>query len=428
MTNTIVYYYRFICQVKTWILQLVDKEILKNSVFFEFAVRIIVKKEGCLMPRKGENIYKRKDGRWEGRYIKGRTTDGKARYGYVYGKAYREVKAKLNGSSNTDYTLGVVNPETYYENTLLKEIAESWFASIQSQIKESTKIKYHNLLNVYLLPELGELTLTDLTRERIEAYCYKLQQKGGIRGKGLSAKTVSDILVLLRNILRFAVERGKIPACDARSIQVRGTSKEMRVLSRAEQERLCRQIYSDLNAKNIGILICLFTGLRVGEICALRWEDISISEKTIHVHQTMQRIHNDDDSGPKSKVIVTTPKSRCSIRTIPIPDDIASVIIDFRQSKNGYFLTGQENKYIEPRTMQNHFKRLLKKCAIDSSNFHALRHTFATRCVELGFDVKTLSEILGHASVNITMNRYVHPSMELKRENMQRLTSLIAVK
>ena len=142
----------------------------------------------------------------------------------------------------------------------------------------------------------------------------------------------------------------------------------------------------------------------------------------------MQRIQNDDDSGPKSKVIVTTPKSRCSIRTIPIPDDIASVIIDFRQSKNGYFLTGQENKYIEPRTMQNHFKRLLKKCAIDSSNFHALRHTFATRCVELGFDVKTLSEILGHASVNITMNRYVHPSMELKRENMQRLTSLIAVK
>lgn len=199
------------------------------------------------------------------------------------------------------------------------------------------------------------------------------------------------------------------------------------MFNRTEQSRLCQYLYANLNAPNLGILICLFTGLRLGEICALRWEDISLSERTIHVHQTMQRIQTGCAAGPRTKVIVTTPKSPCSIRTIPLPDDIAAVIAGVRSSAIGYFLTGREDQSIEPRTMQNHFKRVLNACAIDTANYHTLRHTFATRCVELGFDVKTLSEILGHASINITMNRYVHPSMELKRENMQRLSVLIAV-
>ena len=126
-----------------------------------------------------------------------------------------------------------------------------------------------------------------------------------------------------------------------------------------------------------------------------------------------------------------TPKSQCSIRTIPLPDELVQVIhslIMDRPAVSGYFLTGSDTKWIEPRTMQNHFKRLLKRCEIEDANYHALRHTFATRCVELGFDVKSLSEILGHASVNITMNRYVHPSMRLKEENMQRLSELLAVR
>ena len=179
---------------------------------------------------------------------------------------------------------------------------------------------------------------------------------------------------------------------------------------------------------NIGILVCLFTGLRVGEICALRWEDISISDKTIHVHHTLQRIQNRSGEGAKTRIVITTPKSRCSIRLIPIPDALIRLLVLYRETSSGYFLTNNKNKYVEPRIMQNHFKKVLKENAIAPANYHALRHTFATRCIEVGFDIKSLSEILGHASVNITMNRYVHPSMELKKENMQKLSSLLAVK
>ena len=378
------------------------------------------------MPRKGENIYKRKDGRWEGRYIKGRTSDGKAQYGYLYAKTYREVKAKRRCFLDALQTPALAGPQTCHDVTV-GEVSEGWFLSIRPQLKESTRVKYQNLLKSYLLPTLGELPLTRLTHNCIEAYCNELLLKGGAKGKGLSAKTVSDVLILLRSILRFAAERGYALACDARSIQIKIQPKEMRVFNRTEQSRLCQYLYANLNAPNLGILICLFTGLRLGEICALRWEDISLSERTIHVHQTMQRIQTGCAAGPRTKVIVTTPKSPCSIRTIPLPDDIAAVIAGVRSSAIGYFLTGREDQSIEPRTMQNHFKRVLNACAIDTANYHTLRHTFATRCVELGFDVKTLSEILGHASINITMNRYVHPSMELKRENMQRLSVLIAV-
>ena len=201
----------------------------------------------------------------------------------------------------------------------------------------------------------------------------------------------------------------------------------MSVFTNSEQERLCEYLSLNLNHYNIGILLCLFTGIRIGELCALRWEDISISERTIYIHQTMQRIQRKNDD-KKTIIHISTPKSQCSIRTIPIPDNLIEMIIQFSTLQSGYFLTENDSKFVEPRTLQNHFKKVLREIDITDKNFHSLRHTFATRCVELGFDVKSLSEILGHASVNITMNRYVHPSLELKRENMQRLSDLIAVK
>lgn len=382
------------------------------------------------MPRKGENIYKRKDGRWEGRYIKDRTPGGKALYGYVYAKSYREVKSKMSCMALPEAKMA---SETAYRadaggSILMNAIAKDWLLTIRPQIKESTYVKYRNILNAYILPEMGEVPLSHMTHGYIEAYCSRLLSSGGERGTGLSAKTVTDILNLLRSLLRYASRTGKTPPCDGSSVQIKNTPKEMRVFSRSEQDSLCRYLYDNPGAVNMGILVCLFTGLRVGEICALRWEDVSLSERTIQVRSTMQRIQADNVSGPKTKIIITAPKSACSARTIPIPDELASFLNDLYPSASGYFLTGCEDKFVEPRTMQNHFKRVLKDCGIRSANYHALRHTFATRCVELGFDVKSLSEILGHASVSITMNRYVHPSMELKRNNMQRLSALITVK
>ncbi len=378
------------------------------------------------MPRKGENIYKRKDGRWEGRYIKSRTQTGKAAYGYVYAKTYREVKAKLADRRSLKSEFTSVK-QTEAETRNFEAVAREWFASITTQVKESTSNKYWNLLNLYILPQSGKKDLLEITYDHIWEQCNRLLETGGQNGTGLSTKTVSDILSLIRSILRFASQKGKAIACDIHAVHIKHQSKEMRVLSRSEQEKLCQYLYSELDPHNIGILLCLFTGLRVGEVCALRWEDVSFAEKTLHVHQTLQRIQNRDHTGAKTRVVVTRPKSVCSIRTIPIPDTLA-VLLASHKSSPGYILTNHEQKYMEPRTLQNHFKKALQKSGIEPANYHALRHTFATRCIEFGFDVKSLSEILGHASVNITMNRYVHPSMELKKENMQRLSSLLAVK
>ena len=198
-------------------------------------------------------------------------------------------------------------------------------------------------------------------------------------------------------------------------------------MTATEQKQLQQYLYNNLSDRNLGILVCLFTGIRIGEICALKWDDISFTEKHIKIQRTMQRIQCDEDER-KTKIIITTPKSKCSLRTIPLPDIVIERIEKDFQNREGYVLTGQKDIFVEPRTMQNHFKRVLEECKIRNVNYHVLRHTFATRCIELGFDIKSLSEILGHASVNITMNRYVHPSMELKRENMNKLNDLFTVK
>lgn len=382
------------------------------------------------MPRKGENIYKRSDGRWEARYIKQRTPEGKAVYGYVYAKSYKEVKSKLkiHCGSTQAYASSPLISHSDVEAETFKHIADEWYTSIIPHVKESTGNKYGNLLNSYIIPTFGQFSLNELSYEIIEARSNQLLLSGGKHGTGLSPKTVSDILSVIRNILKFTAKKGTQLLCDISSIQIKRCAKEMRVLSRREQDRLCQYLYSDLNACNIGILVCLFTGIRIGELCALRWEDISVSEQTIHIHQTMQRVQDKSGAAKKTKIIITAPKSACSVRTIPIPDNLAEIITAYKTTNIGYFLTNSTEHYIEPRTMQNKFKNALKQSAIYSANFHALRHTFATRCVELGFDVKSLSEILGHASVNITMNRYVHPSLELKKENMQRLSTLFAVK
>lgn len=384
------------------------------------------------MPKKGENIYKRKDGRWEGRYIKSRTSDGKGVYGYVYAGTYREVKTKLiTALVNRKAVNAEAAPSSQVDpSEQFGSVATKWLENIKPQVKESTYNKYQNLLESYILPEIGDALLCGLTKDFVKSHCDKLLLYGGQRNTGLSPKTVSDVLSVIRSVLHFAAEMGKPVSFDVQSIRIKQSAPQMRVLSRSEQDRLFQYLSSDLNAANIGILVCLFTGLRIGEVCALQWEDISLSDQIIHVHHTMQRIQNkqETESATKTRVIVTTPKSSCSIRTIPIPDILTEYIVKHQTSDTGYFLTNSCQRYMEPRVLQARFKQILKKCSVEPANYHSLRHTFATRCIELGFDVKSLSEILGHASVNITMNRYVHPSIELKRENMQKLSDLIAVK
>lgn len=378
------------------------------------------------MSRKGESIFKRKDGRWEGRYIKSRNLKGKAIYGYVYGNSYGQARKKLRQKAAGIELSTQKLPEQISITMTFGALAERWLCSKYTNVKESTYIKYRNLLHRYIIPRLGTILVLRISVDTLQEYYHWLLNDAGEKKQGLSAKTASDVFSVVRSVLRYARVQ-KIPvSCTGTEISIRSIHRDLCILSAGEQERLVKYLVSHLSERNLGILLCLYTGVRLGELCALRWEDISEREETIYIHQTMQRLQLVEREKKKTEVIVTAPKTQCSIRLIPIPLALQPLLNEFR-TEGGYVLTGTE-AYVEPRTMENHFKRILKQVGLSNVNFHCLRHTFATRCVEVGCDIKTLSEILGHANIGITMNRYVHPTMQMKRENMERLSSLFLVR
>ena len=277
------------------------------------------------MPRKGENIYKRKDGRWEGRYIKSRDILGRAKYGYVYGKSYREAKQKqhnalmkLNDSLDTED-----NKVISYECNI-KTLSDYWLVTIKPQIKQSTFNKYNNLLVSYILPYLGDININNLSVDKLYEWCNYLLEKGGKKESGISAKTVSDALSLIRRIICYAVSRGYKTLCTGKELSINQPSKEINVLTQSEQDILCRYLYAHQSERNVGILLSLFSGLRIGELCALEWSDISLECGTIYIHQNIQRIQIKESSGKKTEIVITTPKSQCSIRTIPIGSPVKS--------------------------------------------------------------------------------------------------------
>lgn len=377
------------------------------------------------MPRKGENIYKRKDGRWEGRYIKSRNGK-KAIYGYVYAKSYSEVKRKLNLKR-----IETVQEEDKLSKPLQKDmsfatISDFWLMSIKSLVKESTWIKYRNTLNCQIIPRIGMKNISAIGYETVFGICSDMLSSGRNAGEGLSSKTVSDALSIIKAIIKYADRMNFITDRTALDVSVKLKSSKLRVFSHVEEQLLFEYLSKELDYTNLGILICMFTGIRIGELCSLTWEDISLESNTIHIHRTMQRIQTPGGLN-KTKVLITEPKSQCSIREIPITKTLRD-FLELYQYDKGYVLTGKRDIFVEPRTMQNRYKTILKICGISNANFHTLRHTFATQCIEVGFDIKSLSEILGHANVNITLNRYVHPSMELKQKNMDKLSCLYAVK
>lgn len=376
------------------------------------------------MPRKGENIYKRKDGRWEGRYIKGHKLDGKAAYGYVYGHTYKETKEKLN-LAISDKTNKNIQPK---DSAIFSDIAQRWLSSQKNRVKESTFNKYSNLLALYICPYIGNIRMDRIKYDDVHRLCDELLTQGGKKGEGLSSKTVSDVMSVVRNIMRYSLQIGISHSFDMQLIRVKQSTHELRVLSQSEINTLYSHLTMDPSPCDIGILICLLTGLRIGEVCALCWEDISFEDHTISVHGTMQRIQDKTDSEQKTKVVITSPKSASGKRIIPLPNNLEEILNSMKSDKSGFVLSVNGTGYTEPRVLQYHFKKITNQLGLQQVNFHALRHTFATRCIEIGFDVKSLSEILGHSSVSITMNRYVHPSLNLKYENMQRLSALFSVK
>ena len=377
------------------------------------------------MAKTGENIYKRKDGKWEGRYIKERV-NGKIHYGYVFADSLEEAREKRR------YAMEGLNLQGTDADTgekaagcFLTDVAGEWFDDLRPQLKESSRVKYRNILNSYILPEFGTHIISGITAVEVNSYVMRLLDTGGMKGQGLSPKTTTGILSVLKLIMDYARQVKGLSTVCLDGITVKQTQKVLRILSMQEQNRLDSYLRDNPSPRNMGIIVCLYSGIRLGEICALKWGDILADEEAVYIQNTMLRLQTDDDPDHKTKIIITRPKSECSIRRIPLPDEIYRLISAERKSDDAYFLTGLDNLYVEPRTMENHFKSVINSCGVDDANFHALRHTFATRCVELGFDIKSLSEILGHASVSITLNRYVHPSMATKKRNMNRLSEIM---
>ncbi len=371
------------------------------------------------MSRKGENIYKRKDGRWEARYIYTYDAVGKAQYKYLYAPTYTEVKAKLlsHHTSNSKNCKVTRNKETY------SYWIDKWLHSKRPSVKESTYMRYVKATENHIKPILGKYPINKISTALMEQYVWDKLQGGRLDASGgLSGKTVSDIMTIIKESFKYAQCCGIEMACHFEQISFKKITKEMRILSSTEEKQLVSVLKNTTDRYKLGVFICLYTGIRIGELCALKWKHVSLSEKTIRIEQTMQRLQYEHSVAErKTRIIVTEPKSHAAYRTIPLPNFVVEMISPFVGHPDGYILSEDGRSIIEPRTMQNHFKAYLVKGNIENTNFHTLRHTFATRCIEAGFDIKTLSELLGHASVKVTLDKYVHSSMKLKRINMDKL-------
>lgn len=371
------------------------------------------------MSKRGENIYLRKDKRWEGRYKKGYASDGRTLYGYVYGKTYTEVKAKLVAQKAT------VSDPTLPQNATLGTVSRQWLHRQQIIAKESTYANYDTIVCKQIVPALGHLPLSRINAAVLDQFTKTKLCDGRLHSVGgLSAKYVRDILAVLRSILAFGSQLYGHSVPYRLSGLPRVESMPISIVPDNERRRMETLCFNASDYRYQGILLCLYTGLRIGELCALCWDDFAPECEHIYVQRTLQRIRNMTDEGRHTKVAIGVCKTRSSIRKIPLPDFLIKHLRVFKQNicSNAYFLTGSAERFMEPRGYQDFFARFLKRHQFEIINFHVLRHTFASRCIRIGFDPKTLSEILGHSSVELTLNRYVHTDSAQKKIYMERLS------
>lgn len=367
---------------------------------------------------KGENIFKRKDGRWEARYIKGYELSGKIKYGFCYGKTYKEAKEKVT-RAKAALVSGKPAPASCSRHRFAY-FCDEWFESGKGRFKESTCVKYKTMLEKHIKPRLGGCFPLAFNDGLIEQFANEL-----LFEEELAPKTVKDILVVLRSILNYTAKRfpDTFPKVDI--VYPKESKKEMRVLTREEQTLFVSYLLEELDECRFGILLALLTGIRIGELCALRWENISLKDNTIKISSTMQRLKDMDQCREaKTKIVIGSPKSDMSIRTIPISDYAVELCRKMNPKSPAAFILTGTSDYMEPRTLQYRMERYTETCGLEGVHFHTLRHTFATRCVEVGFEIKSLSEILGHSNTTITLDRYVHSSMDLKRDNMNKLSAV----
>ncbi len=301
------------------------------------------------------------------------------------------------------------------------EYCDSWLIMSGTRLKESSLAKYCADIENHIKPFFGTELPCQITSEKVDCFTQVLHYE-----KKLSSKTVRDILSLFHSIFKYIRNRGYQKLQEPEIIYPKRPRKTVRILDEKEEKVLVLFLANEMDRCKFGVYMALRTGLRVGEVCALRWKDISFKACTISICHTVQRIRRPDkESYTKTQIILGEPKSESSCRTIPLMPDIAVLCSRFySEDPEAFILTGT-GRCMEPRTLQRRLKAYAEECHIEEIHFHTLRHTFATRCIEVGFDVKSLSEILGHSNTSITLNQYVHPSLEQKREQMSRLKTTL---
>lgn len=358
------------------------------------------------MTRKGENIYKRKDGRWEGRYHKARNEQGKLVYGYIYGQKYREVKQELE-RLKAHYSLPQQNM------SLFQGSVEEWLTYwldylIIRQIKRSTYASYQTKMGKHILPYIGKKKLLQLGKKEVTELLILLSEKG------LSLTTIHNVLTIFKSAMNKAYSEKAIleNPCDGVMLPTI-RKKEIAILSREQQQKLEKVALQDPNCSPI--IIALYTGLRIGEIGGLTWSDINLESKTIHVVRTIQRVSVAGKT-TKTEIIFDLPKSKSSVRKIPIAKNLLAYLTEKKKEAVSAFVINHKSSYAEPRLINYWFKKTLSQAEIDPIHFHALRHTFATRCIENGIDIATLSSLLGHQSIKLTLDTYASSLWETREK------------
>lgn len=297
----------------------------------------------------------------------------------------------------------------------INQITEEWKEEKKKYVKKSTYAAYQLLIQNHIKPYFGDLY--EVNEEKVQQFVFdKLDA-------GLSEKTIRDIIIVLKMILKFGIKNGYLEyvQIDAK-FPSKQEKKDLDVLSKADQKKFMEHLRNNFTFKNLGIFVCLSTGMRIGEICGLRWCDVDTVEGVIKVRHTLQRIYIIEGETRHTELLLDTPKTANSVRDIPMSSELLKMLKSLNKVVNeNYYVISNDIKPIEPRTYRNYYKKLCKQLDIPELKFHGLRHSFATRCIESKADYKTVSVLLGHSNISTTLNLYVHPNKEQKKKTIDKM-------
>ena len=308
-----------------------------------------------------------------------------------------------------------------------KEWLGEWLKNyIEPSSKQKTYKRYCEIVNQHIIPRLGMLDFDEITPFELQCFVTELVKSGNLKnGKGLSINSVNGIITVVQNSLKIAYMLGYSKVYVGDKIKrPKAREKKIECFTKEEQRRIEKYILNLQSYKLYGIVLCLYTGLRIGELLALEWSNIDFKKEKMRVCKTCYDGKNDEGEFTR---IVDRPKTECSNRIVPLPRQIIPLLRDMKKSSKSNYVISNNGKSIFVRSYQRSFERILKKLGIEHKGFHSLRHTFATRALECGMDVKTLSEILGHKNPTVTLNRYAHSLMEHKKSMMNKLGKLCVI-